>query len=74
MCLARVQFVDDDGNLAPDAIEDVAYIELAPKGVTVTDLVGSVVELAGEIQSIDFMESRVSLRALPGKPDRPGTP
>lgn len=62
MCLARVQLVGEENDRATDVIEDVAHIELTPEGLMVTNLVGSVTKLEGEIQSIDFMESLVSIK------------
>jgi predicted RNA-binding protein len=67
MCLARVEFVGKEQDRAPVAIEDVAHIDRTPEGLMVTDLVGSMVKLEGEIQSIDFMESLVSIK----KPSSP---
>lgn len=63
MCLARVQFVSEEGARPSDAIEDVALIEITPEGMKVTDLLGSVKNLEGEIRSIDFMESLVCIKS-----------
>jgi predicted RNA-binding protein len=62
MCLARVEFVGEEQDRAPDTIEDVAHIDRTPEGLEVTNLVGAVTKLEGEIQSIDFMESLVSIK------------
>ena len=62
MCLARVQFVDEGDDRTRDAIEDVALIDRTPDGLEVTNLLGAITKLEGEIQSIDFMESLVSIK------------
>jgi predicted RNA-binding protein len=59
MCLARVRYVEEGEERARGAIEDVARIDITPEGLKVTNLVGSVIWLAGDIQSIDFMDSLV---------------
>ena len=61
MCLARVHYVGDNGHAENDAITDVARIDRTPEGLRVTGLVGVVRELDGEIRSIDFLESVVSV-------------
>jgi predicted RNA-binding protein len=74
MCLARVQFVNEEKDQARDAIEDVAIIERTPDGLEVTNLLGAVTKLEGEIQSIDFMESLVSIKKTGSVLDRAGRP
>ena len=69
MCLARVEYVCEEKHRAPYIIEDVAHIDRTPEGLLVTDLVGSVLKLEREIQSIDFMESLVSI----AKPEPPAS-
>jgi len=70
VCLARVDFVGEEtvergGNLA-----ELVRIERTPAGLRLTDLFGNVTELEAEIQSIDFMESVVSLKRRAGSPSR----
>ena len=62
MCLARVEFVGDSENKGRQPLIDVARIVLTPSGIRVTDLTGNVAELAGEIQSIDFLDSVVTIK------------
>ena len=62
MCLARVEFVGEENDRTPVTIEDVAHIDRTPDGLEVTNLLGAITKLEGEIQSIDFMESLVSIK------------
>ena len=62
MCLAQVEFVDDQEKHRVDSLSDVARIERTPAGLRVVDLFGNVTELAAEIQSVDFMSSVVSVQ------------
>jgi len=61
MCLARVEFINDTENEGRQALVDVAWIDLTPSGLKVVDLTGNVRQVAGEIQSIDFIESVVRI-------------
>jgi len=61
MCLARVEFISDTENEGRQPLVDVARIDLTPSGLKVVDLTGNVRQLAGEIQSIDFIESVVRI-------------
>ena len=61
MCLARVEFIGDRENKGRQPLIDVARIDLTPSGIKVTELTGNVAELAGEIESIDFMDSVVTI-------------
>ena len=61
MCLARVEFIGDRENTDRQHLVDVAQIDLTPSGLKVVDLTGNVRQLAGEIQSIDFIESVVRI-------------
>jgi len=68
VCLARVDFVGEEtiergGNLA-----ELVRIERTPEGLRLTDLFGNVTELEAEIQSIDFMESVVTVERRAGSP------
>jgi predicted RNA-binding protein len=59
MCLARIEFVSDRQGKGREALIDVARIDRTPSGLRVTDLMGTVAELRGDIRSIDFIESVV---------------
>ncbi|KPK50878.1 MAG: hypothetical protein AMK72_01115 [Planctomycetes bacterium SM23_25] len=61
MCLARVEFIGDRESTDRQHLVDVAQIDLTPSGLKVVDLTGNVRQLAGEIQSIDFIESVVRI-------------
>ena len=61
MCLARVEFIGDRENKDRQPLVDVARIDLTPSGLKVVDLTGNVRQLAGEIQSIDFIDSVVRI-------------
>jgi predicted RNA-binding protein len=66
MCLARIEFVGEGQNKHREPLADVARIDPMPSGFTVTDLMGTVSRIAGEIQSIDFMRSVVRIRDAEG--------
>jgi len=59
MCLARVEFITGRGNKERQPLIDVARIDLMPSGLRVVDLTGTVKQLAGDIRSIDFIDSVV---------------
>ena len=59
MCLARIAFVSDRGKKGREILTDVARIDLTSSGLNVADLTGTVSQIAGKIQSIDFIESVV---------------
>ena len=65
MCLARVDFIGENADGSGDHLEEVAWMERTPTGLRVTDLMGNVAELDGEIRSIDFMESVVTVERRP---------
>ncbi|GEM_PF-2533554 len=62
MCLARVDFVGEETIERDGSLAELALIERTPAGLRLTDLFGNVTELQAEIQSIDFMESVVSVK------------
>ena len=68
MCLAREEFVGDEGNDPPKPVTDIAWIERTPAGLRVTGLFGETAEIEAEIRSIDFMESVVSVERRDRKP------
>ena len=59
MCLARVEFITGRESKDRQPLIDVARIDLTPSGLRVVDLTGTVKQLAGDIRSIDFIESVV---------------
>jgi len=59
MCLARVEFITGSENKDRQPLIDMARIDLTPSGLRVVDLAGTVKQLAGDIRSIDFIESVV---------------
>lgn len=62
MCLARVEFVGRaEQGQTQDSIPDVVRIDRTERGWRLTDLVGVATDVEGEVRSIDFMESRVSI-------------
>jgi len=62
MCLARVQFVGEEKNQAQDSTPEVARIEIAGKGLKLTDLWGEVTEFDGEVRSVDFVHSIINIK------------
>jgi len=68
VCLARVDFVGEKTDEPEDNLTDVAWIEPTPAGLRLTDLFGNVTELEAEIQSIDFMESVVTVERRADSP------
>jgi len=68
MCLAQVEFAGDEEEQRPDALSDVAQIELMPGGLRVTDLFGNTTELEAEIRRIDFVRSVVSVEERGSSP------
>jgi len=69
MCLARVEFITGSENKDRQPLIDVAWIELTPSGLRVVDLTGTVKQLAGDIRSIDFIESVVRVADSNGSPE-----
>ena len=63
MCLARVEFIGDKENGARQPLIDVARIDLAASHVRAIDLTGTVSEFVGDVQSIDFIDSVVRIKA-----------
>jgi len=61
MCLARVEFITGSESIDRQPLIDVARIDLTPSGFKVTDLMGTVAEFAGEMESIDFIDSVVRI-------------
>ncbi|MFW6164005.1 MAG: CooT family nickel-binding protein [Planctomycetota bacterium] len=61
MCLARVELLGGQTEEARGGLTDIARIERTPEGLRLTDLVGMVTELDADIQSINFIDSTVTL-------------
>ena len=63
MCLARVEFIGDRENKDRQPLIDVARIDVMPSGIRVVDLTGTVKQFAGDIRTIDFIDSVVQVAA-----------
>ena len=63
MCLARVEFIGNEENKEREPLIDVARIEVMPSGVRIVDLTGTVKQFAGDIRTIDFIDSVVQVVA-----------
>jgi len=61
VCLARIDFAGDKTAGAPDELTEVALIERTPTGLRVSDLFGNVTALEAEINSINFIDSVVTV-------------
>ena len=71
MCLARVEFITGRESKDRQPLIDVARIDLTPSGLRVVDLTGTVKQLAGDIRSIDFIETVVRVADSNGSPEGP---
>jgi len=63
MCLARVEFIGDKENRDRQPLIDVARIDVMPSGIRIVDLTGTVKQFAGDIRTIDFIDSVVQVAA-----------
>jgi len=61
MCLARVEFIGDGEKKDRQALIDVAWIDVMPSGIRTVDLTGTVKQFAGDIRTIDFIDSVVQV-------------
>jgi len=61
VCLAQVELVGSVSGETQNGPVDIAQIERTSDGLRIVDLFGNVTELDGEIQSIDFMTSVVTV-------------
>jgi len=63
MCLARVEFIGNGESKDRQPLMDVARIDVMPSGIRIVDLTGKVKQFAGDIRTIDFIDSVVQIIA-----------